>query len=272
MLIRPAIRYGLGLCTILSVLTFVSPSAKAAETAQSALKKMLALYTQATSFQGTLKINSSGTTNDKKPYTVSQTQHMKYKSPNRVYIQISQTGTGAAKASQGGQTTIIDGKSMIEYRPELKKYAKQPAPPRITVPEFLSRLQLTLDSSTAKMQTPTAWQGHAVYVISCYPPLPPDKTAAERQKAYATFKPREYWIDKQTFQLLHIAQKNAKGDSVTMDLFPQTFNSSIADSAFVFTPPAGVTEVIQSSRPNGAPGRPGGPMSAPPSGAKPPKK
>jgi len=268
--IRLATRRGFGLFTILSALTFVSPSAKAAETAQSILKKMEARYASATSFQGTLKINVSGTNENKKPYTISLMQQMKYKSPNRVYIQVSQTGTGAAKANQGGQTTVSDGKYLIRFLSTLKQYTKQPAPRLIKTPDFLYQLQLAVDPGTAKMLTPTTVQGHAVYVISGYPPLPPGKSAAERQKMYDTFKPREYWIDKQTFQLLHIAQKDAKGGAVTMDLFPQTMNSSIADRAFVFTPPAGTTEYVQPRMPAG--GGSGGPMIVPPSGAKPPKK
>jgi outer membrane lipoprotein-sorting protein len=225
--------------------------------AETVLKKMLALYQNAKTYHGTITMQQGGAAKDGKPYSLTQIQEVSYKSPNMIRVQIKLSGTGAA-ANVSGQSrlTTADGKSSYQYIPSQKMYMKGPVQPVLPKP-FPATLKL--DMTTAKMLPGSSLDGHSVYMVQAQGVLPPNVPADKlaQAKAALTF---DFAIDKSTYYLLQFTP----GKQKPIVLSNQTVNGSIADSAFVFTPPPGsklYTPPPQGSMPPGGliPGGSGAP-------------
>jgi len=86
-----------------AVSLLLTNTAFAAETTASIIKKMADMYTKAKSFQGVVTIQKSGKTPDGKTFSITQTEHIEYQSPNMFHKTVKVTGTGAAATGAGAQ-------------------------------------------------------------------------------------------------------------------------------------------------------------------------
>jgi outer membrane lipoprotein-sorting protein len=228
-----------------ALLCLVAPMAHAADPAQDVMRKMGDVYRNAKSFSGSVAIRQNLKGPDGKPVSVTTDQQIKYKSPNLFAVVMNvhvKQGSGNRAVSQ---TIISDGKTLYNWMPAMKQYAKHPAPPAVTFPVLLVNLKLavvpdpTKPVDGARLVSPTTVQGHSAYVVEIVPTkLPANLPAA--QKALAKI-PVRLVIDKQNYHLLRVS-KSGGGASLEIVFGPQTFNSSIASSAFHFHPPAGAKE------------------------------
>lgn len=262
------VRVGLGGVLATALLAGMS-SAAHAQSPQDILKKMDAAYKAAKSFQGTVSTMVSGKDTTGKAVSATRTQLIKYKSPNKMRVEITQTSTGAAGSQMkkaGKQTIVSDGKTMLRYSAGEKQYIKIPSRPQFSLVELLS-LQLPATIPGATLQSPTSVNGRAAFVIKITP-VPPTAaqlsrlTPAQKKMAAAQIKqtkPTVLMIDKQNYQLLKVDQAVGAIRSVTT--YSSSLNASVPDSAFAFAIPAGSKEVKQQPPPGGggAPMPPGSP-------------
>jgi outer membrane lipoprotein-sorting protein len=221
-----------------------------AQNPQDILKKMVAVYQAAKSFQGTVTTQITGKDPKGKPVNVTQTQSIRFKSPNKLRIESSATATGelAAQIKKAGkQTAVSDGKTAIVYSGGANQYIKVPAQPQQSL-VGLMRLQLPPTVPGASMDAATTIAGRPAYVVKIKPQLPPNisKLPAEQRKMveqqFKQAKPVRIMIDKQNFHLLRTVQ-SAGAITSTTNYGIHTVNGAIADSAFAFTIPAGAKEV-----------------------------
>jgi len=247
-----------------------------AQSPQDIFKRMDAAYKAAKSFQGTVSTQISGKDTTGKAVNVTRTQVIKYKSPNKMRVEVTQTGGGAAGAQMkkaGKQTIVSDGKTMLRYSAGENQYIKAPSPPQFSLVQLLS-LQLPPTIPGATLQSPSSVKGRAAFVIKITPrmpsaaeiaKLPPEQRQAfesQRQVVEAQFKqakPTVLMIDKQNYQLLKMEQGSGAIRSVAT--YTSSLNASIPDSAFAFKIPAGAKEVKPQQQPppgGGAP-MPGSP-------------
>lgn len=265
MLFRPVARRRAGLLTVepcvaicgrglfaVALLGFAGAAvpAHADLSASEIIAKMNAIYSTAKSFKGSTIMQSSGKGPDGKPFTVTATQQVAYKSPNQFRVQVTASGTGAAsKASGNSQTVVSDGKTMYMYLPARKQYIKRPAPPQVPIQRIV---QINVNGQNAKLMPASTVNGRPAYIVQIMPMLPPTLTAQQKQLV----KPSLIAVDKQNFHLLRITQG---GNAQVMTFTGQTVNGNLPASVFAFSPPAGATEFKQPM-----PGAPGGAPGAPP--------
>ncbi|HZT42377.1 MAG TPA: DUF2092 domain-containing protein [Chthonomonadaceae bacterium] len=273
--VRPSTPLVRSLVVLLAALSLAgSQAAHAADNAGNVLRKMATLYNNARSYEGTVTVHNGGKSPDGKKFTVTSTQHVRFRSPNLIQASISMQGTGAAaRFAQGGQIITSDGHTMYRYVTAQKQYMKFPAPPRLTLMQILNLPNF--DTTTAKVVGSTTVNGHAAAEVEAKPAMPslPANLPAQ-QKAqimanmknqWAKMKPIRLAIDKQGGQILRVTITTPAGPA-TIDFSSQMFNPAIPSSAFTFKPPAGAKELtMPTPRGPGAPGPPGVPV--PPSGA-----
>ncbi len=224
--------------------------------ATAVLKKMQALYQTAKTYKGTTRGTQSGKGPDGKVSSLTTTQEIRYKSPNRFLIKLSFSGgTGqAAQVNGTTQTVACDGKTIYQYSSKLNQYRKQPAPPTIQRPGPLS---INFDSivADAKMLPSTSVGGRPAFVIQAERPMPPNVPPDKAAQIKPLLK-FNILVDKSTYYLLRIC--GPKGENAT-DFTDQAINAALPDSAFAFVPPAGAKLFVPPATP--APGAPGAPTS-----------
>jgi len=254
----------------------IANSAFAAENAGDILKKMAENYTKAKSYQASITTTQSGKTPQGKAFTVTQTEHILYQSPNLFHKSVKATGSGPAMTSQFTEQLATrqgeiysDGKSATMYVPAKKMYQKQPVPPNVLIAQLVDLLRLVPGSTRpglALLPTPATVKGRRAYVIELKPVPPPNMKPEDKKKydeGLKAFKqyPR-FMIDKQNYNLLEYSMVTSTGTAL-VDLTSQVFGAPLPASAFTFTPPAGAKEFKApppGPRPGGAPGgAPGGP-------------
>ena len=229
--------------------------------AQDILKKMNAVYTLA-AYEGTATLNLKGAGEDSRPFSVSGTQEVVYKSPNLFYIKATGTALG------GTQIRAFDGKDNIFYDSTRNRYIKQPLP-TVALPP-LSLFGVAVDPQSGRLAGSTVVGGHAAYLVQATQPLPPlrpDATPEEKagqETLRKTMQPFELAIDKKTYRLLRVSQSAANKMTRTLEFTQQTFNPTLADNAFAFAPPPGARAMgLGANSPNGMARLP----QPPPSGA-----
>jgi outer membrane lipoprotein-sorting protein len=236
------------------------------------LKKMKDTYSSASAYTATIITRQKGKTKEGKGFSLTKTQSIKFKSPNFVNVVVTFAGDGAAagKVAQGDQTVVADGKILTAYSPSRKQYIKKPDLPKLTVLDLLDILKRipTADAPNVKVLPADTVGGRAVNVVQISPMMPPTLTTEQQAKwkaAAANATPLRLFIDKQSSMLLRIAE-SANGGSVDVTLENQLFNSSIPQSVFTYTPPAGSKEITAqptNSLGSGLGGAPGGKPGAP---------
>ncbi|HLJ53500.1 MAG TPA: DUF2092 domain-containing protein [Chthonomonadaceae bacterium] len=226
-----------------------------AETVSSVLKKMAENYTKAKSYQATITTVQVAKTPDGKPYTVTETEQVKYENPNRFRQTVKATGTGAALSGQLAQQIqmlqheiVSDGKTATIYVPARKMYQKQPVPPNLVVAQIVQVLRLVppLDRpGLTLLPSGATVNGRQAYVVEMKPTAPPNlKPDQAKQFAAAVKRFKQYprlLIDKQNYNLLQYTLSTTDG-SAQIDLSSQVFGGAIPGSTFAFNPPAGVKE------------------------------
>jgi len=253
----------------------ISTPAVAAETASTILKKMAGIYAGAKSYQATIKTIQNGKTQQGKPFTISQTEHVAYQSPNRFHKSVKLTGTGAAVAGPAAAQLAMrqgeiysDGKTATMYVPARKIYQKQAVPATVLIAQLVDLLRLVPGAQRpglTLLPTTGSSQGREAFVIELKPIQPKGLNTADMKKfsdGVKKFKqfPR-FLVDKKNYNLLEYSIQTTDGGAV-VDLQSQVFGGSIASSAFDFIPPAGAKEF--KGTPPGQPGAtPGGPGSVP---------
>lgn len=262
------VRGGIGGLLAVALLTGMASTAHA-QNPQDILKKMDAAYKAATSFQGTVTTMVSGKDQTGKSVSATRTQAIRYKSPNKMRIDVIQTTSGVASAQMkkaGKQIIVSDGKTALLYSMGVKQYMKIPLRPQLSLVELLS-LQLPPTIPGATLQAPSSVNGRAAFVIKITP-IPPtaaqmaqltpeQKKMAEMQIKQA--KPTVLMIDKQNYHLLKVERGAGAIRSVTT--YTNALNVSLPDSVFAFTLPAGSKEVKPPPQQpgGGAPMPPGSP-------------
>ncbi len=258
---------GLGAGSLLSALVLAgAPQTAYAQNPQDILKKLVAVYKTATTFQGTVITQIDGKDKQGKTVSVTQSQAIKYKSPNKMRMEVSQSGSGqfASQMKKAGkQIAVSDGKAAILYSSGTNQYMKIPARPQQSLVELM-RLQLPPTVPGATLERDSTVSGRAVFVVKITPKLSPDiaklppdqKKMAEEQ--FKQTKPTLLMIDKQNYHLLKIERNVGTTKSVTS--YNHTLNVAIPDSAFAFPIPAGAKEMKPQQPPmGGAPVPPGVP-------------
>lgn len=237
-----------------------------AQNPQDILKKMVAVYQSATSFQGTVIRAISGKDPQGKPVSMTQTQIIKYKSPGKLRVETTNTGSGALAEQArkaGKQTAVTDGKMATVYASGTNQYVKVPVTTQPTLIDLM-RLKLPTPVPGASMDGSSTVAGRAAYVIKVTPKLPPEvaKLPAEQRKAveqqFKQAKPTRIMVDKQNFHLLKLEQGAGAINSITT-YGVHTLNAALPDSTFVFALPAGAKEVKQPTPPPGGGGMPSAP-------------
>ncbi len=264
-------RFGIGIQvgagSLLSALVLAgTPHAAHAQNPQEILKKLVAVYKGATTFQGTVTTQISGVQQGK-AVSVTQSQSIKYKTPNKMRMEVTQSASGQLAAQMqkaGKQVAVSDGKTAILYSSGPNQYMKIPSRPQQSLVELM-RLQLPPTVPGATLEHDATVNGRAAFVIKITPRLSPDiakLTPEQRKQAEAQFKqtkPTLLMIDKQNYHLLKIERVVGTTKSVTT--YTHTLNGAIPDSAFVFAIPAGAKEMkAPPQQPmGGAPMPPGAP-------------
>ncbi|HZO91261.1 MAG TPA: DUF2092 domain-containing protein [Chthonomonadaceae bacterium] len=234
-------------------------SRAAGNQAQSVLQKMSALYRTARTYQGSMVAHQTLSGQNGKTLNLTQTQQIKFKSPNKLYTQTSVSATGALAARVPKDTTIrvTDGRTFWAYSSAKKLYVKQAVPPQSKGFSVYQILQLPApEAASVKLLPSSSVQGHAAYVVEMMPHLPqiPNLRPEDRAKLLKARQPARFYIDRQNYQLLKVTVGGK--NHAEIDFGPQVINGAIADSAFTFTPPPGAKQFTPS--PGGAPGTPRG--------------
>ncbi len=219
----------------LSALTCSLPAQ--GETPGDTVKRMQALYNNASSYKGTMKQSQSGKNQQGQPFSVSQKQVVTFSKPNKLHVQADMTATGAAAKANGTSNTIVsDGKTVYEYLPKKQLYAKQPAPPKMKPLVGTSQFALIdFDIANAKQISSVTVNGRRAVVIEVTPDIskvPADK----RAEALKSVKPIDLTIDATSYALLRISPPKLPP---LVELSDQVFNAPVPGSTFAFTPPAG---------------------------------
>lgn len=223
--------------------------ARADAQAQDILKKMTAVY-DVRSFQGTVTRIETGFTDENKPFHVSSIEEVTFKQPNLFYIKNSGPGVG------GTQISLFDGRETINYVSTRNQYTKMPpmAAGKSNV-SVLSLLGVSLDVQSGKLLSSTTLAGKSAYVVQAFPPvvrLPGNVAAIDKNQMEQLRKllvPYELVIDKKDYRLLRITQTTPAIKMIkTLDITQQTLNPNVADSMFVFTPPAGAKQVTRTAQ------------------------
>ena len=246
----------IGAGSLLSALILTGmPHAANAQNPQDILKKLVGVYKSATTFQGTVITQISGKDPQGKTLSAIQSQAIKYKSPNKMRMEVTQSGTGQLAAQMkkaGKQTAVSDGKTAILYSSGTNQYMKIPSRPQQSLVDLM-RLQLPPTVPGATLEHDATVNGRAAFVVKITPRLSPDiaKLPPDQQKlAQAQFKqtkPTLLMVDKQNYHLLKIERTVGTTKSVTT--YNHTLNAAIPDSAFAFTPPAGAKEMKPQAQP-----------------------
>lgn len=254
---------GIALLSTLALSLALPPAAQAAENAQSILKKMAGAYSTAKTYQGRITIKQSGKAQNGKAVTMTSKQQIKYKQPNRFFINVSMNMAGVpnAPAQNMDRIMVSDGTTVTVYMAAKKQYMKQKGVPPLDLAKLLQGLT-GVNGAGATLLSPATVQGHSAYVVQIKPPipsLPPNMPAAQKSKLLASIKPDKFFIDRQNYHLLRMTRN--MGDShIDVEFEAQVFNASIPDTAFRFTPPAGAKEFVPPRGPGmGGPGAPGAP-------------
>ena len=227
-----------------------------AQTVQDVLKKVDAVYAKAKSYQGSLVAKRTGKAQGK-AFTLTQTQQIKYVSPNLFRVEVSVAGTGAAAAAKNsGSTVVSDGKNIYVYSPAQKQYMKQAAPPQLPLRQLLASVIPGASTANAKLAAPTSVNGRPAFVLEIKPQAPPTMTPEQKTK-FAQLKPIQVMVDKQSYQVVKIHQSAAEA-SLDVSFTGQTVNPSIPNTTFAWTVPAGAKEFVRPAAPPGATGAPGG--------------
>ncbi len=251
-----------GLCVFSTLLACsLIPTRAAAQDARTILNKVTTTYSKAKTYQGRFTVHVSGKDRGGKPVTSTTTQQVKYKSPNLFAVQGTTriVGGSAGKGRTLAQTAVSDGHTVYVYlAAPTNQYQKQNAPPQLDLLQLLKVIP-SVPIPNVTLLAPANVQGHAAYVVQIQPKvpnLPPNITPQQRAQIMAQFQPARYFIDKQTYHVLKIAQSGPMQSS-TVEFDSQVFNQAIADGVFHFTPPAGAKEFVppQGMAPPGAPGR-----------------
>ncbi len=197
------------------------------------IKKMQALYTNASSYQAIIKQTQSG----KSPrgnYAYTSTSTLKYRRPNQLLVKVTVTASGALAAANGSSSLIVsDGKTMYRYEAKSKMYAKVPAQPKI--PPLVGTVGVALapfDLASAKVTSSATVGGRSAYVIQAsiaQPSAAPPGSAPQKIVIVLT-------IDKGNFNLLRVGPVTQPS---ALELSDQVFNAPLSASTFAFTPPPG---------------------------------
>jgi outer membrane lipoprotein-sorting protein len=248
----------------------VAGSASAGETAADVIKKMAANYTNAKTYQVSVTTVQSGKTKDGKPFSVTQTEHIQYQSPNIFHKSVKASGTGEAAKGQAALQLAVrqgeifsDGKTAVMYVPSKKMYQKNPVPPTVQLAQLVDLLRAvppTNQPGLTLLPTTATVQGRSAYVIEVKPTAPPTLKPADKPKFDAYVKQFKQFprlmIDKQNFNLLEYTVV-VNGGSTHSSLSSQIFGAAIPANHFTFSPPPGAKEF--KAPPQGAvPGAPGG--------------
>ena len=212
------------------------------------ITKMENLYTNAKSFQGTITTRQSGKTRGGKPFSFTGTREVRFKAPNEVFDDQRFTGTGeAAQINAQSVFYVGDGKAIYVYKPTLRKYAKRPASPTVTLWQIVGRYMLIKPRFTLSLGGDAKVSGRDAYVILAKAKIPtkfpPNVKESDKPKIIEEIKhqrPTQVFIDKHNYQLLRITGgSNTVSDEI--NFVSQTVNGPIADSVFTFHVPAGAT-------------------------------
>ena len=135
---------GIGTLCLLS-----ANSAFAGESAGNILKKMAENYSKAKSYQVSITTVQSGKTPQGKAFTVTQTEHVQYQSPNLFHKSVKAAGSGAAVTGPFSEQLAMrqgeiysDGKTATMYVPANKMFQKQPVPPNVLIAQLVDLLRL----------------------------------------------------------------------------------------------------------------------------------
>jgi outer membrane lipoprotein-sorting protein len=208
----------------------VLPSA-GAQDARAIVQKMVAAYTGAKTYQATystqMTMGQQG--------TLTSTTDVKKSSGK---VSVHSTSQGATGMPAGGMNMIMvdDGQFQYVYLPAMNQYMKRPhsstgmmGMPSITPGDMAK--QVSQDTTTVyKLLAPTTMDGRAVYVIEATNPKQP----AMKNLLY---------IDKANYHLKQVKLQGGQGRTILLSIKNEKLNAPIPDSAFVFTPPKGATEM-----------------------------
>jgi outer membrane lipoprotein-sorting protein len=239
-----------------------------AETVADVLKKMADNYTKAKTYQVSITTLQTGKTPQGKAFTVTQTEHLAYASPNKFHKSVKIAGSGAAVAGPTAAAQLAqrqgeifsDGKTATMYVPARKQYQRQPVPPSVQLPQLVDLLRLVPAASRpglTLLPTQANVHGRAAYIIEIRPVTPKGMKPADLKKYNEGLKqykqfPR-FLIDRQNYSLLQYSLLTT-GGGAQVDLNSQAFGAPIPESTFVFSPPPGSTEFHAPTTPPGHPG------------------
>jgi outer membrane lipoprotein-sorting protein len=223
---------------------------------------MEAVYVNAKALDAGYRILQDGTVPGKGPFKLTLTETIRYQAPNKFYVAVAASGSGAAVTSSSGQQLIVcDGKSVYVYLSQLKGYYKRPAPAAVPLGALLAQAGIGVPNRPipgAKLGAPKTVDGHAAYQISFTrdaSKLPANLPAPQKT---LLMEPIVITVDKANYQVLSIKQGTQIGHA-SLIVDRQKVNGTLSASSFVFTPPAGAKELQTPTPPvGGMPGAPGG--------------
>jgi outer membrane lipoprotein-sorting protein len=229
-----------------SAFTLLVPPSAGAQDARAIVQKMVDAYSGAKTYQATYATQMAmgqGT----------MTTNTDVKKSNGK-VSVHSTSQGAPGMPAGGMNMLMvdDGQFQYVYLPAMNQYMKRPhgssagmlGMASITPGDMAK--QVVKDTTTVyKLLAPATMDGRAVYVIEATNPKQP----AMKNLLY---------VDKASYHLKQVKLQGGQGRSIVLNIKNEKLNAPIPDSAFVFTPPKGATEM------KGGPGAaPGGGAAAP---------
>lgn len=246
-----------------TALALLSSSVARADDPLAMIQKSIAVYTQAKAYEVVLKITQVGKDQSGKSGTVISNQRVVFKAPNFFFFETKATGTGAAsKAADGNSVMVCDGKTLFQYVPAMKQYAKQPAPATFSMLQVVSKLLPSTDNFTPDGTKSAVVSGQPATVIKMKPimpkNLPANITSDQRKRLEAivkTAKPVYLSISKAN-HLLRV-ERELEGGKLDVLFTGESFTPKTALSIFKFTPPPGTKEFVQPTG-GGMPQQPGG--------------
>lgn len=238
--------------------------------ADDVLNKLNATYNSARSYEGDVVIYQTGKDPKGKALSVTTTEHIRFKSPNKFSIQLSMKGTGAAAdtAAKMGRSYFSDGHITYVYSPAQKQYMKQITRPVTNLAQLMQLPKTNMPGAKTSLAAPTTVQGRSAFDVRIGPDFKgaPNMTPQQKASMMATMKPIDFLVDRQNYHLLKMIRTTGPS-TMTVEYGRQTFNGNIPDSAFTFHPPAGAKEAVAPTPPMGQ----GGGRLMPPGGNGPRK-
>lgn len=210
--------------------------------AQEILAKMVSVY-QVKSYQGSALVSEQSMSDATNSYTVSGTQEVFYKAPNRFMIRSTGDEVG------GTVTKICDGKQLLTVHEDKSTHSKVTsnyscANQGSTLLFSLFGLSIDLQSGRCIGSTTVGNRpAYRVEVSMCLPALRANSSPEERKQMdelKRTLQPFELDIDKKDHHLLrvvqtapHVVPRGRPATTRTMEFTHQSFNLDLPDNRFV---------------------------------------